>query len=58
MPFQRCLAAIDADVERILLTGSYLGTSKNSFATVLQAQQHVRIIIEQPALNEGGQVGA
>jgi hypothetical protein len=57
MPFQTSLASIDTNSEVIFFAGSNLRTGKYAFATILQAQKHVGIVVKGSSFYKGSQVG-
>jgi hypothetical protein len=57
MPLQATEFSVHADVQIVLFTHRDLRAVQDALGTALEAEQHVAVVIELAAFDEGGQVG-
>ena len=57
MPFEAAFFAVDADVEIVFLADGDLRGVQDAFGAVVETEQHVAVVVELAAFDEGGDVG-
>ncbi len=58
LPFDPGLGAVNADVEHVFIADADLRGMENAFGAAFVAHEHVAVVVEFAAFDEGGEIGA